>query len=261
MMKKFLLPILIAVIIITVVISAIVVIPKLTDEKKDKKIVVGVVNTLAHVCYTTDDGAWTGAQCDIIRSAAKKSGYQVEFKEIYWANRNQLLKSGDIDCYISSGDTEKDVIATTPFVYSKQAVICKKELNIAFTPEIHFTNYPCGVQKDSKNHQYLKRQKATNIQFYNNTNEILTALKNDVCQIGIIDYAAYITYVSNDTKFDDLDLAIFADEYDYSLCFGKGDSETASIFNDAIKKLKNDGTIKQIITSYDLEHKYPLSIY
>ncbi len=257
-MKKYLVPVLIAVVLVAAIIAAITFIPKIIPEKK---ITVGIIDTTVSVCYPTEDGEWTGIQCDLIKKVADEIGYKVEFKEIIWTERNKLLTNGEIDCYVSSGDTERNVLATKPLVYSIQAVVCQKDISMAFTPEIHFKNFSCGVQEGSINHEYLTEQQASDIKFYGSVPEIITALKNKTCQMGIIDYAVYLTYIENNSEFDNLTSTIFTDAYDYSLCFNTDENKVVEKLNNGIEKLMENGVIKETIEKYDTEHKNPFMIY
>ncbi len=258
-MKKTVLVILISVMLVAAALLAITFIPKAVD---DRSLTVGVVDTSAVISYQNSDGKWDGINCAVIEQIAAEIGYTVEFKEISWSHRDTLLKNGDIDCYIGDSAILSDKnISTDVFVYSIQTLIYKDVFAVDNIDSQTIKNYPCAVQIDSFNYNYLLSSGSKNIKKYNSQPDIITAIKNDTCSVGIIDYGIYLSVIENNPEYKNITSGILTDNCGYRLIFRSKDSSRAQKINKGISGLKTNGVIKQITDRYDINSQQPFIIY
>ncbi len=76
--------------------------------------------------YMGQDGYYTGADKEIAEEACKCMGYQPEFKEILWGEKDTMLNNGDIDCiwrcFVMDG-REDSYQWAGPYLTSEEAVL------------------------------------------------------------------------------------------------------------------------------------------
>ncbi|MBO5726028.1 MAG: transporter substrate-binding domain-containing protein [Clostridia bacterium] len=258
-MKKTVLFILIAAVLVATIILAATFIPKAIESRK---LVVGVTDTSMITCYKDPNGDFSGVNCDVITAVAEEGGYTVEFKEIVWAERDRLLKNGEIDCYVDGtaklGDQN---ITTDVFVYSTQTLIYKSALeNDNISVEVA-KNYPCAVQKDSFNYEYLLSKGAKNIKEYSTLADVVTAIKNGTCVVGIIDYGVYLANVKNNEEYKNITSGILTDNCGYRLVFSPKSENKVKKINTAIDSLKTNGGIKEVLSQYHSQVENSFLIY
>lgn len=106
-----------------------------TEKKIGKnapKIVVGSDN-YPPFNYIDENGKPTGIDVDIATEAFKRLGYRVEFVNIEWEDKKNLVENGDIDCIwgcFSIKGRENDYKWTKPYMVSRQVVAVNKSSNI-----------------------------------------------------------------------------------------------------------------------------------
>lgn len=100
--------------------------------KNAPKIVVGSDN-YPPFNYMDENGNPTGIDVDIATEAFKRLGYRVEFVNIEWEDKKNLVENGDIDCIwgcFSIKGRENDYKWTKPYMVSRQVVAVNKSSNI-----------------------------------------------------------------------------------------------------------------------------------
>ena len=258
-MKKTVLFVLLAVTLVATIILAATFIPKAIESRK---LVIGVTDTSMIVCYKDPNGDFSGVNCDVISTVAEESGYTVEFKEIVWADRDQLLADGEIDCYIDGtaklGDQN---ITTDVFVYSIQTLIYKSALENDNINLDVAKNYPCAVQKESFNYEYLLSNGAKDIKEYGSLSDVIMAIKNGTCVIGIVDYGVYLANIRNSEEYKDITSGILTENCGYRLVFSPKSENKVKKINTAISSLKTSGGINEVLSQYHSQIENSFLIY
>lgn len=75
-----------------------------TDSKSEKelpKIKIGV-DILKPFFYVDENGEYAGIDAEIAKEACKRAGYEPEFTDIEWGDRDEYLEKGDVDCLWSA---------------------------------------------------------------------------------------------------------------------------------------------------------------
>lgn len=105
-----------------------------------------------------------------------------------------------------------------------------------------------GTTGDIYASDYEGDDAGTKIERYNKGADAIQALKQGKVDTVIIDEQPAKAFVE---KNDDLTILsdAFADE-DYAICIAKDNSELTAEFNEAIKELKEDGTLDDIVSNY-----------
>ncbi len=106
-----------------------------------------------------------------------------------------------------------------------------------------------GTTGDIYATDYADEEKAgTKVERYNKGADAIQALKQGKVDAVIIDEQPAKAFVA---KTNDLTILeeVFADE-EYAMCIAKGNSELTESFNQALKELKEEGTLDSIIKNY-----------
>lgn len=83
--------------------------------------------------YFDEDGVPTGIDVDLATEAFGRMGYRVEVHNIDWEKKNELLKSGELDCIMACFSMEgrlDDYQWAGPYMVSRQVVAVNPEGNI-----------------------------------------------------------------------------------------------------------------------------------
>jgi len=85
--------------------------------------------------------------------------------------------------------------------------------------------------------------------------KVLMEIKSGIADVGIVDYVMTIGSIGEGTDYSDLAIVnskSFADEQ-YGIAFRKNSPETLEAVNNAIAKLRQNGTLLEIAKKYKLE--------
>ena len=104
-----------------------------------------------------------------------------------------------------------------------------------------------GTTGDTYATEYEKDGTAT-VERYNKAADAVQALKQQKIDCVIIDEQPALSFVANNSDVKALDEEFSVE--DYALCLAKGNDELLKKINNALDKLNEDGTIKNIITNY-----------
>lgn len=135
--------------------------------------------------------------------------------------------------------------------YSNEQKIKKAEKN-AVTCVDDLTGKKIGVQigttGDIYASDYEGDKKGTIVERYNKGTDAIQALKDDKINCVILDEQPSLAYTEKNSE-----LKILKEEFaveDYAICIDKSNTDLKSKINDALKKLKDDGTLADIKKNY-----------
>ena len=188
----------------------------------------------------------------------------VTFQEIDWDAKFTELDSGNIDCIWNGMTIDADRRAaagiSTPYMKNKQVLVVKADKASSFNASTPLTS-DVSVVAETKSagesviaaDNYLKGASYTAVK------DMTTALMEvaggtaDAC---VIDYVTALGSIGEGTDYEDLvvvESMSFGEEEQYGIAFRKGDTELLAKVNDAIEKLAENGTLRQIAEKYKLE--------
>ena len=258
-MKKVTLIILIALLAVASVVLAAAFVPKMLE---DRHLTVGITATSDVICFKNSQNEWQGVACDTIRAIAEKTGYTVEFKKINAADCENLLKKGDIDCYLASTDARiEKTTSTEVFLYSLQNVIYKNIFALDNIEPATLKNYTCAVVSDSFNEQYLTEQGVKSIKKFQSTSDVITAVNSGACKVGIIDFGVYLSVIKGNEAYKEIMSGVLTDSCPFRLVFREKDAPRVNKLNDSIETLKSDDTYMQILEEYNFDSQQPFMVY
>lgn len=255
-MKKKLIFIAIIVVVILAFFASLLFIPAVR-ELFVKKIKVGVASYPPMSEMGTDDN-WNGFDCSVAKEIFEDLGYKVIFVEVTAENRDQMLKDGEIDCYMShpSNTDSTDMVFSKSYISSIQATLYKTDVDIELDSSEELINYTCGVQKNSGNTAYL-RQEYTGISIseFLNAADTFTALQNGTVQIAVMDY-----FYINSLLYNNPDLAtqytsgILIHNNTLCIAFDKDNTALRDKVNGRLDTMKANDRIAYYESVYSLEN-------
>ena len=92
------------------------------DNEPQKKVVVGLDESFPPFGFKDDSGKFVGFDIDLAKETMKRLNYEVEFKAIDWANKQQELDSGNIDMIWNgleiTDERKENILFTKPYLNS-----------------------------------------------------------------------------------------------------------------------------------------------
>lgn len=204
-----------------------------------------------------NNGNPTGIDIDILREAFDRIGYGMEFVEINWEDKDDLLESGEIDC-VTGGFTvngrEDDYLWIGPYMSSNQVVVVNSTGDIHSLQDLE--GKTVAVQSATVAEDILLEHSNPDIPAdirvlsYEDNSLPFAALGCDYIDVLVADEPAVIQYMKDyNTAFSILDEPVMYANVGTAFC-KDGDEELCAKVNDAIEEMRNDGTLDEIIESY-----------
>ena len=204
-----------------------------------------------------NNGSPTGIDMDIMREAADRIGYDIEFVSINWEDRNELLASGEIDC-VGGGFTvngrEDEYLWVGPYMDADMVIVVNTDSLIFSLAELEgktVAAQSAGIGEDILL-EHLNPSIPTDVQVFSfeRSSLMLAALGANYVDAVIVDVPVAIQYMKDyNTTFTILEEpALHAS---VGTAFAKdGDAELVAQLNAAIDEMRADGTLDAITDSY-----------
>ncbi|MFE2323667.1 glutamate ABC transporter substrate-binding protein [Streptomyces sp. NPDC059385] len=223
--------------------------------KKDK-IVIGIKFDQPGLGLKTPDGKFTGFDVDVATYVAKELGYQpdqIEFKQAVSAERENLIKNGDVKLVVATytiNDKRKaSVDFAGPYFLAHQDLLVRADDTSITKAEDLNKKKLCSVT-GSTSAQNVKTKLApeADLQQLPGYSECLTGLENKAVDALTTDdsiLAGYAAQEKNKGKFKLVGLKLSNEPYGIGL--KKGDTELQTKVNAALKKMVADGAWQKAV--------------
>ncbi len=204
-----------------------------------------------------NNGNPTGIDVDILEEAFDRIGYDIRFVTISWENKDDLLKSKDIDC-VTGGFTingrEDDYLWIGPYMNSNQVIVVNKGSGIDSLNDLN--GKIIAVQSSSAAETILLERSNSNIPediqilSYEDNMLLFAALNSNYIDAFVADEPVVVQYMKDyETNFVILDEPLINASVGTAFALD-GDAELCKKVNDAIDEMKKDGTLQEIIENY-----------
>ena len=236
-----------------------------TQEEPLPKLVIGG-DSCEPYFYLDESGAFAGISVEIAREACRRMGYEPEFREILWQDKDALLKQGAVDCLWSafSVDGREDRYQWAgPYMYSRQVVIVRSDSDIRSAGDLNGRRV--AVQNASKseelflNHQVDGVEQVQNVYSFVGMEEVFAALDKgyvDACagheviyRRAMADHAVDYRVLEPELLRVGLGAAFYKDD----------DRGLAEQLDAVLREMTEDGAIADILTEYGVDAEAALA--
>ncbi len=232
---------------------------KTAAEESGKVIVVGI-DKFEPYSYLNVNGEYAGIDVELAREAFGRLGYEPEFQFIDWAEKDNNLADGSIDCIwscYSYTDREEKYQWSGPYMYSRQVVAVKADSNIKTLADL--ANKRIGVQATTKGENLFLHvvksplPQARQVNSFASTEELFAVLRKGYVD-AIAGHEALISKLVHSTNNNYRILEESPYTSQIGVAFAKGTHKDLSEkLSATLEDMKQDGTISKIARRYGLD--------
>lgn len=230
-----------------------------TDGASEKRVLkVGTDATYAPMEFMDEKGNIVGIDIDIVKAIAEAAGFEVEFKNYGWEPLFPALKGGEVDFAVSSititDERKESYDFSDPYFIANQLILVPEDSKVTNFEDLK--DKRVSVQINTTGHivtQELLGKTSSKIVATESMPLAISEMINGNADAAIGDNAVIIDYKTNNpnVKVKTIEDDSFEKEY-YGLMVKKGNTEILDMLNEGIKKIKEDGKLKDI-TGFDVE--------
>ena len=229
------------------------------DEEK-KTFTVGFDAEYPPYGYMDENGEYTGFDLELAEEVCKLNDWELKKQPIEWANKDNELNSGSIDC-IWNGFTingrEDDYEWSVPYVDNSQVIVVKSDSGINSLADL--SDKVVGVQAASAALELLSDEEGQKeladtfkkLQEFADYNTAFVEL-----QAGSVDAVAMdigvAQYQISSRDGEYIILAEHLNAEQYGVGFKKGNTELRDQVNTSLKELKSNGKFDELAEKYGL---------
>lgn len=226
------------------------------SNEDDKTLTMATNATFPPYEYVEGDEI-VGIDAEIAAALAEELGMELEIQDVEFDSIVAGVKSGKYDMGMAgmtvTDERKQNVDFTDSYATGVQVVIVKEDSPIQTVDDITSDN-KIGVQQGTTGHIYASDTPENGgygedaVVAYNKGADAVQALVSGKVDCVIIDNEPAKAFVEANPGLKILETE-FAVE-DYAICVSKDNTELLDKLNDALAKLKEDGTIDSIIEKY-----------
>ena len=199
-----------------------------------------------------------GIDAEIADAIAKKLGLELQIEDMAFDSIITAVSGGKVDMGVAgmtvTKERQKNVNFSDSYATGIQAIIVKEDSDIVTADDLFAegTNHHVGVQTGTTGDIYCSDDSSASgcgtVEKYNKGADAVLALSTGKIDCVVIDKQPAIEFVKANEGLKILDTE-YAIE-DYAICIAKGNDELTKKVNDALKELKDEGKIQEIIDKY-----------
>ncbi|MBQ6825496.1 MAG: basic amino acid ABC transporter substrate-binding protein [Clostridia bacterium] len=220
-------------------------------SKDTEKLVMGTNASFPPYEFTDDAGNIVGIDAEIAAAVAEKLGKELEIKDMDFDSLLTAVQSGSIDFALAgmtvTDERKETVDFSDTYATGVQVVIVSENSAIKTVDDLQ--GKKIGVQTGTTGDIYCTDDYGQDmVKQYQNGALAVAALKNGQVDCVVIDNEPAKNYVKANEG-----LIILETEYvkeDYAAAISKDNNELLKDFNNALKELKEEGKIDEIINKY-----------
>lgn len=223
-----------------------------------KKFVGGTEATFAPFESMDDKGNIVGIDVDILDAIFSELDVDYELKHVGWDPVFEKVRSGELDFGASGITITKKRMQsydfTDPYYEATQVIVVKEDSPVKSAEDLK--GKKISVQINTTGHEAAKKlfgETSKDISAFENLPLAIQKVIDGATEAAIGDNAVVDEYLKNNPnkKLKVIKDNTFDKEY-YGLMVKKGNKETLDLLNEGIKKIKENGKLKEI-TGQDLK--------
>ena len=201
--------------------------------------------------YVDDNGKIVGIDAEIAQAIADKLGMKLEIKDMEFESLVPAVKAKSIDLALAgmtvTDERKQSVNFSDSYSTGVQVVIVKENSEIKTVDDLK--GKKIGVQAGTTSDTYCSEDFGEeNVKQFSNGSLAVAALANGQVDCVVIDNEPAKNYVAANSGLKILDTEYVTE--DYAIAISKDNDELLKKVNNALKELKDDGTVDKIIGKY-----------
>lgn len=223
-----------------------------SELKQKGELTIGLEGTYSPFSYRKN-GKLTGFEVDLGKAVAKEMGLKAKFVPSKWDSLVAGLGSGKYDVVMNditqTPERVKKYNFSTPYIQSRYVLIVPKDSNIKNLKQIKGKKIVAGT--GTNNADVVKKYQG-NIVPSGEFSNSLAMVKQGRAEGTVNSREAWYAYSKkNSTKgLKMIDVSNEVKPAKISALFNKKDTAVESSYNQALKKLQKDGTVKKLSQKY-----------
>lgn len=198
--------------------------------------------------------AWAGFDANLAEAFAESIGVTVEFVEIDWDKKTELIEKGSIDC-IWNGMTrtkelQETIACSEPYLSNAQVIVLRSGEMEQYNTTAACQHLLFAVEAGSTGEALLKEMKYRYITFPTQM-EALQSVSEKKADAAVIDIIMAAYYTGEGQEFEDLGFDISLNNEVICVGFRK-DSDLIEKLNEFLKASYEDGTIESMAIRYGI---------
>lgn len=221
--------------------------------KSKGTLVVGITD-FAPMDYSNGDG-WTGFDAELAEAFAESLDVTLEFVEINWEQKTELLQNGKIDC-IWNGMTKTEelqeiISCSEPYLSNAQVVVLRSNEMKQYSTVESCQHFLFAVEAGSTGEKLLKEMKYRYTS-YPTQMEALQSVHDKKADAAVIDIIMASYYIGDRKEFVDFGFDISLNDEVISVGL-RNNSDLTEELNIFLKNAYEDGTIDSLARKYGIE--------
>lgn len=203
-----------------------------------------------------DGEDWIGFDADLAEAFAAYLDVSLEFVEIDWDKKTELLEKGDIDCIwngMTMTDELKETISCSDSYLSNAQVVVLRGGELGEYPTVESCQHLLfAVEAGSVGESILKEKKYRYTAF-STQKEALRSVSEKKADATVIDVIMAAYYTDDEQEYSDLGFEIALN--DETICIGfRKDSDLTGEANAFLQASYEDGSIRSLAEKYGIEN-------
>ena len=222
-----------------------------------KTLVVGTNATFPPMQFVDKDKKITGYEMDLVRAVAKEAGYDITIKNAEFDGLISDVASGNCDliaaCMTITPERQKAVLFSDPVYSLKQACVVPSGSAIASMDDL--AGKKVGAQLGTTGSFAVKKlAPKAQLRNYDDVGLAFQDMKNGNIDAVVCDDPVAAYYANHDADYaNTLKLAFLTEEGErVGFAFRKGDTELVSKFNEALARVRANGTEQALLKQWKM---------
>lgn len=201
-----------------------------------------------------DGEDWTGFDADLAEAFAESLGVTLEFAEIDWDKKAELLEKGSIDCIWNgltmTEELQETISCSKPYLSNAQVVVMRSNEMEQYSTVESCQHLLFAVEAGSTGESLMKEKKYR-YTAYSTQMEALQSVSEKKADAVVIDIIMAAYYTGDGQGFEDLQFSISLN--DEKLCVGfRKDSDLTELANEFLKASYEEGRISSMVERYGI---------
>lgn len=218
-------------------------------------LIIGLDDAFAPMGFRDENGEIVGFDVDLAKELGERLDKEITFQPIDWTMKEAELNSGNIDFiwngYTITEERKEKVDFSTPYLKNSQVIVTLADSDIKTKSDL--SGKKVGAQNESSAVTAMEKEAELYASFdggkaitFEDNNQALMDLEAGRVDAIVADeiLVRYYIKLKGEEKFNVLDENFGEEEYGVGM--RKGDTKMVEAFNNALKEMKDDGTMKEI---------------